>query len=44
MGGELIDAETIKAGKYEVFEDRARQYLEIVRKTREELKSKAAAR
>ena len=44
VGGELIDAETIKAGKYEVFEERARQYLEIVRKTREELKAKAAAR
>jgi len=44
VGGELVDAETIKAGKYEVFEERARQYADIVRKTREELKSKAAAR
>jgi 2-dehydro-3-deoxyphosphogluconate aldolase/(4S)-4-hydroxy-2-oxoglutarate aldolase len=43
VGGELVDAETIKAGKYEVFEERARQFAEIVRKTREELKSKAAA-
>ena len=40
VGGELIDAETIKGRQYEVFEDRARQYLEIVRKTREELKAK----
>jgi hypothetical protein len=32
VGGELVDAETIKAGKYEVFEERARQYLEIVRR------------
>jgi 2-dehydro-3-deoxyphosphogluconate aldolase / (4S)-4-hydroxy-2-oxoglutarate aldolase len=44
VGGELIDAQTIKAGKYEVFEERARQFLEIVRKTREEIKAKAAAR
>jgi 2-dehydro-3-deoxyphosphogluconate aldolase/(4S)-4-hydroxy-2-oxoglutarate aldolase len=44
VGGELIDPETIKAGKYEIFEERAKQYLEIVRKTREELKAKAAAR
>ncbi len=34
VGSELIDAETIKAGKYEVFEERARQYLEAVRKAR----------
>lgn len=39
VGSELIDAATIKEGRYEVFEDRARQYLEIVRRTR----SKAAA-
>jgi 2-dehydro-3-deoxyphosphogluconate aldolase/(4S)-4-hydroxy-2-oxoglutarate aldolase len=42
VGGELIDPENVKAGKYEVFEERARQYLDIVRKTREELKAKAA--
>src|SRR5918996_6626318 len=28
VGGELIDEKTIKEGKYEVFEQRARQYLE----------------
>ena len=44
VGGELIDAATIKEGKYEVFEERAKQYLEIVRKTRSELGAKAAAR
>ena len=44
VGGELIDAATIKEGKYEVFEERARQYLEIVRKTRSEMSSKAAAK
>ena len=34
VGSELIDAETIRAGKYDVFEERARQYLEAVRKAR----------
>ena len=34
VGGELIDEKTIQEGKYEVFEERARQYVEIVRKTR----------
>src|SRR3954454_6247273 len=42
-GGELIDAQTIKEGRYEVFEDRARQYLEVVRKTRTELGGGKAA-
>ena len=44
VGGELVDAQTIKEGRYEVLEDRARQYLEIVRKTRSEMGAKAAAR
>lgn len=38
VGGELIDPKTIAEGKYEVFIERARQYVEIVRKTREEMK------
>ncbi len=38
VGGELIDPKTISEGKYEVFTERARQYVEIVRKTREEMK------
>jgi 2-dehydro-3-deoxyphosphogluconate aldolase / (4S)-4-hydroxy-2-oxoglutarate aldolase len=42
VGGELIDAASIKAGKYEVFEERARQYLAIVQQTRAELKGQAA--
>jgi 2-dehydro-3-deoxyphosphogluconate aldolase/(4S)-4-hydroxy-2-oxoglutarate aldolase len=44
VGGELIDAQTIKEGKYEVFETRAAQYLEVVRKTRAEMSAKAAAK
>lgn len=43
VGSELVDARTITDGRYEVFEDRARQYLELVRKTRSEMGSKAAA-
>lgn len=34
VGSELIDAATIKAGKYEVFEERAKQYLEVVQRAR----------
>lgn len=34
VGGELIDGETIKAGKYEVFEERARQYMAAVAQAR----------
>jgi 2-dehydro-3-deoxyphosphogluconate aldolase / (4S)-4-hydroxy-2-oxoglutarate aldolase len=44
VGSELIDAQTIKEGRYEVFEERAARYLEIVRKTRAELPAKAAAK
>ena len=37
VGSELIDAQTIKEGKYEVFEERARQFLAVVSKARAEL-------
>jgi 2-dehydro-3-deoxyphosphogluconate aldolase/(4S)-4-hydroxy-2-oxoglutarate aldolase len=37
VGGELVDAKTIKEGKYEVFTERAKQFLEVVRKAREEM-------
>ena len=37
VGGELIDAATIQAGKYEVFEERARQYVAVVKKARSEM-------
>jgi 2-dehydro-3-deoxyphosphogluconate aldolase/(4S)-4-hydroxy-2-oxoglutarate aldolase len=39
VGGELVDAKTIKEGKYEVFEERARQFLEVVSKARAEMKN-----
>jgi 2-dehydro-3-deoxyphosphogluconate aldolase/(4S)-4-hydroxy-2-oxoglutarate aldolase len=37
VGSELIDAKTIQEGNFEVFTERARQYLAIVRQTRAEL-------
>jgi 2-dehydro-3-deoxyphosphogluconate aldolase/(4S)-4-hydroxy-2-oxoglutarate aldolase len=43
VGGELIDAKTIQEGKYEVFQDRARQYLEVIRKARTEMSTAASA-
>lgn len=30
VGGELVDAKTIQEGRYEVFEERARKFLEVV--------------
>ena len=39
VGGELVDGKTIKEGKYDVFRERARQFLEVVTKAREELKA-----
>jgi 2-dehydro-3-deoxyphosphogluconate aldolase/(4S)-4-hydroxy-2-oxoglutarate aldolase len=44
VGGELIDEKTIKEGKYEVFELRARQFLDVVRVARGEMRGGAAAR
>jgi 2-dehydro-3-deoxyphosphogluconate aldolase/(4S)-4-hydroxy-2-oxoglutarate aldolase len=37
VGGELVDAKTIKEGKYEVFTERARQFMEVVEKARAEM-------
>jgi 2-dehydro-3-deoxyphosphogluconate aldolase/(4S)-4-hydroxy-2-oxoglutarate aldolase len=34
VGGELIDGKTIQEGRYEVFEDRAKQYLQVVKSAR----------
>ena len=42
VGGELVDAKTIKEGKFEVFEERARQYLAVVQKARAEMKAASA--
>jgi 2-dehydro-3-deoxyphosphogluconate aldolase/(4S)-4-hydroxy-2-oxoglutarate aldolase len=42
VGGELVDGKSIKDGRYDVIEQRARQYLEIIGKARAELKAAAA--
>src|SRR5439155_12943373 len=34
VGGELVDAKTIQEGRFEIFEDRARQYLAVIAKAR----------
>ncbi len=36
VGASLVDAKTIHEGRYEVFTERARQYLEVIRKARED--------
>src|SRR6266496_3024895 len=41
VGGELVDAKTIKEGRYDVIEDRARQYLAAVAKARAQMKAAA---
>ena len=37
VGGELVDAKTIKEGRFDIIEDRARQYLAAVAKARAEM-------
>jgi 2-dehydro-3-deoxyphosphogluconate aldolase/(4S)-4-hydroxy-2-oxoglutarate aldolase len=39
VGGELVDAKTIKEGNYPVFTERARQFLEVVKTARAEMKA-----
>jgi 2-dehydro-3-deoxyphosphogluconate aldolase/(4S)-4-hydroxy-2-oxoglutarate aldolase len=39
VGGELIDSANIRAENYEVFEERAKQFLEAVRVTRQQMKA-----
>jgi 2-dehydro-3-deoxyphosphogluconate aldolase/(4S)-4-hydroxy-2-oxoglutarate aldolase len=38
VGGELVDAKTIKEGRYEVFTERAQQFLEVIARARAEMK------
>ena len=37
VGSELVDAKTIKEGRFDVIEDRARQYLAVIAKARAEM-------
>lgn len=36
VGSELVDAKTVAAGAYDVFTERAQQFLEVIRKAREQ--------
>ena len=42
VGGELVDAKSIKEGRYDVIEDRTRQYLAVIAKARGEIKAATA--
>jgi 2-dehydro-3-deoxyphosphogluconate aldolase/(4S)-4-hydroxy-2-oxoglutarate aldolase len=39
VGGELVDAKLIKEGRYDIMEERARQYLEVIAKARQEMQA-----
>lgn len=39
VGSELVDGKTIKEGRYDVIEDRARQYLAVIAKARQEMQA-----
>jgi 2-dehydro-3-deoxyphosphogluconate aldolase/(4S)-4-hydroxy-2-oxoglutarate aldolase len=42
VGGELVDAKSIKDGRFDVIEERARQYLAAIAKARSEMKAAGA--
>jgi 2-dehydro-3-deoxyphosphogluconate aldolase / (4S)-4-hydroxy-2-oxoglutarate aldolase len=42
VGGELIDGKSIAQGRFEVIEQRAKQYLDVIAKARAEMKAAAA--
>ena len=42
VGGELVDAKSIQEGRFDIIEDRARQYLAVIAKARAEIKAAAA--
>jgi 2-dehydro-3-deoxyphosphogluconate aldolase/(4S)-4-hydroxy-2-oxoglutarate aldolase len=42
VGGELVDGKSIKEGRYDVIEQRAKQYLEAVAKARTEMRAATA--
>ena len=39
VGGELVDAKSIKEGRFDIIEDRARQYLAAIAKARSEMQA-----
>ena len=42
VGAELIDAVHIREGKFEIFEERSRRFLDVIAKAREQMRSAAA--
>jgi 2-dehydro-3-deoxyphosphogluconate aldolase/(4S)-4-hydroxy-2-oxoglutarate aldolase len=43
VGGELVDAKSLKEGRYEAIEQKTRQYLEVIQRARSEMKAAAGA-
>src|SRR5436309_11163660 len=41
VGGELVDTKSIKEGRFDIIEDRSRQYLAVIARVRSEMKSAA---
>ena len=41
VGGELVDAKSVKEGRFDVIEERARQYLAVIARARSEMKAAA---
>jgi len=41
VGADLVDSKTIKEGRFEIFEERARQFLSVIAKARGEMKTAA---
>ena len=41
VGGELVDAKIIREGRYDVIEERARQYLAVIARARADMKTAA---
>jgi 2-dehydro-3-deoxyphosphogluconate aldolase/(4S)-4-hydroxy-2-oxoglutarate aldolase len=39
VGGELVDAKSVKEGRFDAIEEKARQYLAVIAKARAEMKS-----
>lgn len=42
VGGELVDGKSIKEGRYDIIEERARQFLAVIAKARSEMKAATA--
>ena len=39
VGGELVDAKSVKEGRFDIIENRARQYLAAIAKARSEMRA-----